>query len=72
MGGEYGRKLVKSWKHVIYTEGRKKSFKIEWKDGHRSGMKIGGTNKGNLKERRERNRSRKRIKKRRNGMKGVY
>jgi len=54
------------------TKGRKKSFKIEWEDGHRSGMKIGGTNKGKLEERRERNRSSKRIKKMRNGMKGVY
>jgi hypothetical protein len=54
------------------TKGRKKSFKIEWEDGHRSGMKIRGTDKGKLEERRERNRSSKRIKKMRNGMKGVY
>jgi hypothetical protein len=54
------------------TTGRKKSFKIQWEDGHRSGMKIGGKNKGNLEERRERNSSRKRIKKMRNDMKGIY
>jgi hypothetical protein len=53
------------------TKGRNKSFKIEWKDGHRSGIKVGGTNKGILEERRERNRSRKRIMKTRNGMKGL-
>jgi hypothetical protein len=35
-------------------------------------MKLGGTNKVNLEEMRETNRSRKRIKKMRNGMKGVY
>jgi hypothetical protein len=54
------------------TNGRRKSFKIDWEDRHRSGMKIGGTNKGNLEERRERSRSRKRIKKMRNGTKGIY
>jgi hypothetical protein len=35
-------------------------------------MKMGGTNKGNLGERKEKNRSRKRIKKMRNGMKGFF
>jgi hypothetical protein len=45
------------------TKGRNKSFKIEWEDGHRSVMKIGGTNKGKLEERRERNKKKKKKKK---------
>jgi len=49
------------------TKGRKKTFKREWEDGHRSGTKIGGKNKGNLEERRERNSSRKQIRKMRKG-----
>jgi len=51
------------------TKGRKKSFKIEWEDGHRSGIKIGGKNEGNLEERREKNSSRKWIRKMRKGVK---
>jgi len=63
MAGKYGRKLVRGLKHVICTTGRKKNFKVQLEVGRICGMKIGGENKENLVERRERISSRKRIKK---------